>query len=237
LSLSVRVWARMTNKTYNLNSIPNPDTRLVHIYPRIRDEIGRVYPPNLGITRDPVSIAAALWTVSNLPSADLGRLVRQAGHADYLMRTEVQMAANGISTWAWPSRIKLAMNCLMTWWSQLERGQPHPAWAPTLPAFLAVRGRIIGSTCGREWAISVPAAVGASIAKPRAAHSPHSVVGDGGFMMAANPSLAPAAQYGRRPIVLLFNNGTTARSACTKTRPHPERISGTTWKIRICQNG
>ncbi|MGY9036213.1 MAG: thiamine pyrophosphate-binding protein [Rhodobacterales bacterium] len=209
----------MTTKTYTSIQSPNPDTRLVHIYPDT-DEIGRVYSPDLGITAAPVSIAAALDGV------DLGRARTWGGwcdklHADYLIDTEVP---NG-GEWDLDMGVALAQlrdelpdDVVVT----LDAGN-HTGWAQRFLRF-GRPGRIIGSTCG-AMGYSVPAAVAASIAKPE--RLTLSFVGDGGFMMSGT-ELATAAQYGGRPIVLLFNNGIYGTIRMHQERDHPERISGTT---------
>ncbi|HIF76948.1 MAG TPA: thiamine pyrophosphate-binding protein, partial [Sulfitobacter sp.] len=99
----------------------------------------------------------------------------------------------------------------------------HTGWAQRFLRF-GRPGRIVGSTCG-AMGYSVPAAVAASIADPE--RLTLSFVGDGGFMMSGN-ELATAAQYGGRPIVLLFNNGIYGTIRMHQERDHPERISGTT---------
>ncbi|UWR31832.1 thiamine pyrophosphate-binding protein (plasmid) [Sulfitobacter sp. W002] len=209
----------MTTKTYTTMQSPNPDTRLVHLYPDA-DEIGRVYSPDLGIAAAPVSVAAALDGV------DLGRAETWGGwceklHADYLTDTE---APNG-GDWDLDMGVALAQlrdelpdDVVVT----LDAGN-HTGWAQRFLRF-GRPGRIVGSTCG-AMGYSVPAAVAASIAEPE--RLTLSFVGDGGFMMSGN-ELATAAQYGGRPIVLLFNNGIYGTIRMHQERDHPERISGTT---------
>ncbi|MGB3244359.1 MAG: thiamine pyrophosphate-binding protein [Sulfitobacter sp.] len=211
----------MTTKTYTTIQSPNPQTRLVHIYPDA-DEIGRVYSPDLGIAAAPVSVAAAL------ADQDLGR----AGdwkdwcsqlHADYLTDSE---APNG-GVWDLDMGVALSQlrdtlpdDVIVT----LDAGN-HTGWAQRFLRY-GRPGRIIGSTCG-AMGYSVPAAVAASIADPD--RLTLSFVGDGGFMMSGT-ELATAAQYGGRPIVLLFNNGIYGTIRMHQERDHPERISGTTLK-------
>jgi len=209
----------MTTKTYTSMQSPNPDTRLVHLYPDA-DEIGRVYSPDLGIAAAPVSVAAALDGV------DLGRAETWGAwceklHADYLTDTE---APNG-GDWDLDMGVALAQlrdelpdDVVVT----LDAGN-HTGWAQRFLRF-GRPGRIVGSTCG-AMGYSVPAAVAASIADPE--RLTLSFVGDGGFMMSGN-ELATAAQYGGRPIVLLFNNGIYGTIRMHQERDHPERISGTT---------
>ena len=209
----------MTTKTYTTMQSPNPDTRLVHLYPDA-DEIGRVYSPDLGIAAAPVSVAAALDGV------DLGRAEAwdawcEKLHADYLTDTK---APNG-GDWDLDMGVALAQlrdelpdDVVVT----LDAGN-HTGWAQRFLRF-GRPGRIVGSTCG-AMGYSVPAAVAASIAEPE--RLTLSFVGDGGFMMSGN-ELATAAQYGGRPIVLLFNNGIYGTIRMHQERDHPERISGTT---------
>ncbi|WPZ31364.1 thiamine pyrophosphate-binding protein (plasmid) [Sulfitobacter sp. OXR-159] len=209
----------MTTKTYTTMQSPNPETRLVHLYPDA-DEIGRVYSPDLGIAAAPVSVAAALDGV------DLGRAEAwdawcEKLHADYLTDTE---APNG-GDWDLDMGVALAQlrdelpdDVVVT----LDAGN-HTGWAQRFLRF-GRPGRIVGSTCG-AMGYSVPAAVAASIAEPE--RLTLSFVGDGGFMMSGS-ELATAAQYGGRPIVLLFNNGIYGTIRMHQERDHPERISGTT---------
>lgn len=209
----------MTTKTYTTMQSPNPETRLVHVYPDA-DEIGRVYSPDLGIAAAPVSVAAALDGV-DLDRAEAWADWCEKLHADYLTDTE---APNG-GEWHLDMGVALAQlrdelpdDVVVT----LDAGN-HTGWAQRFLRF-GRPGRIIGSTCG-AMGYSVPAAVAASITEPE--RLTLSFVGDGGFMMSGN-ELATAAQYGGRPIVLLFNNGIYGTIRMHQERDHPERISGTT---------
>jgi acetolactate synthase-1/2/3 large subunit len=222
--LLVVIGARLgeiTTKTYTSITSPNPQTRLVHIYPDA-DEIGRVYSPDLGVAAAPASVAAALDGVV-LGRGDAWQVWCKRLHDDYLADSE---APNG-SDW------QLDMGVALT---QLRESLPddavvtldagnHTGWAQRFLRF-GRPGRIIGSTCG-AMGYSVPAAVAASIANP--GRMALSFVGDGGFMMSGN-ELATAAQYGGRPIILLFNNGIYGTIRMHQERDHPERVSGTTLK-------
>ncbi len=211
----------MTTKTYTTMIPPSPQTRLVHVYPDA-DEIGRVYSPDLGIAAAPACVAAALGDV------DLGRSETWGDwcdrlHGDYMTDTD---APNGD---AWDLDMGVALTQLRDSLPDdtivtLDAGN-HTGWAQRYLRF-GRPGRIIGSTCG-AMGYSVPAAVAASIATPD--RLVLSFVGDGGFMMSGN-ELATAAQYGGRPIVLLFNNGIYGTIRMHQERDHPERISGTTLK-------
>lgn len=209
----------MTTKTYSALTPPNAPCRLVHVYPD-PDEIGRVYAPDLGIASAPGPMAAALRDL------DLGRRGDWAGwcallHDDYL----ADSTPPENSPWTLDMAQALAMirddlpeDTVIT----LDAGN-HTGWPQRFVRF-GRPGRIVGSTCG-AMGYSVPAAVAASIRDPE--RCVLSFVGDGGFMMSGN-ELATAAQFGGRPIVLLFNNGVYGTIRMHQEREHPERISGTT---------
>ena len=209
----------MTTRTYTTMDSPNPGIRLVHVHPEA-DEIGRVYSPDLGLACAPAVLAEAL------DGTDLGRKDQWADwcaalHGDYLADTE---APNG-GDWQLDMGVALTQirdslpdDVVVT----LDAGN-HTGWAQRFLRF-GRPGRIVGSTCG-AMGYSVPAAVAASLRNPD--QLVLSFVGDGGFMM-SGAELATAAQYGGRPIVLLFNNGTYGTIRMHQEREHPERVSGTT---------
>lgn len=212
----------MTTKTYTTLTPPNPAIRLVHIHPDA-DEVGRVYSPDLGIVATPAAVAAAL------DGCDLGQVARWSDwcgalHADYLADSEPTAPGGD-----WPLDMGAALaqirdNLPADMVVTLDAGN-HTGWAQRFLRF-GRPGRVVGSTCG-AMGYSVPAAVAASLANPdRLALS---FVGDGGFMMSGN-ELATAAQYGARPVVLLFNNGTYGTIRMHQEREYPGRVSGTTLK-------
>jgi acetolactate synthase-1/2/3 large subunit len=146
----------MTTKTYTTMQSPNPETRLVHLYPEA-DEIGRVYSPDLGIAAAPVSVAAALDGV-DLGRADTWNDWCEKLHANYLTDTE---APNG-GEWDLDMGVALAQlrdelpdDVVVT----LDAGN-HTGWAQRFLRF-GRPGRIVGSTCD-AMGYSVPAAVAAS---------------------------------------------------------------------------
>ena len=209
----------MTTKTYTTLCPPNPQTRLVHVYPD-PDEIGRVYSPDLGIAASPASVATALDRM-NLGKADDWSDWCDRLHSDYLADSALPEDGD----WTLDMGVALAHlrdilpdDMIVT----LDAGN-HTGWAQRFLRF-GRPGRIIGSTCG-AMGYSVPAAVAASIATPD--RLVVSFVGDGGFMMSGN-ELATAAQYGACPVILLFNNGIYGTIRMHQEREHPERVSGTT---------
>lgn len=208
----------MTTRGYTTLEPPLPGLRLVHVHPDA-DEIGRVYAPDLGLACAPTALAAAL------DGRDLGRADAWAEwcaalHGDYLADTE---CPNG-GEWALDMGVALAQlrdelpaETVVT----LDAGN-HTGWAQRFLRF-GRPGRVLGSTCG-AMGYSVPAAVAASLREPE--RLVLSFVGDGGFMM-SGAELATAAQYGARPVVLVFNNGIYGTIRMHQEREHPERVSGT----------
>ncbi|MBU3032095.1 thiamine pyrophosphate-binding protein [Paracoccus marinaquae] len=209
----------MTTQGYSRIDAPTPRPRLVHLHADA-DEIGRVYAPELGLACCPEAAAAAL------DGCDLGRGAQWADwcatlHGDYLADTETPTDGD----WALDPGVALAQlrdslpdDLVVT----LDAGN-HTGWAQRFLRF-GRPGRVVGSTCG-AMGYAVPAAVAASLLQPE--RLVLAFVGDGGFMMSAN-ELATAAQYGGRPIVILFNNGIYGTIRMHQEREHPGRISGTT---------
>ncbi|MEH6752477.1 MAG: thiamine pyrophosphate-dependent enzyme, partial [Paracoccaceae bacterium] len=180
----------MTTKTYTTLQSPNPDTRLVHLYPDA-DEIGRVYSPDLGFAACPAAAATALAKV-DLGRADDWQDWCAKLHGDYLTDTD---SPNG-DDWELDMgvalcqiRDSLPQDTIVT----LDAGN-HTGWAQRYLRF-GRPGRIVGSTCG-AMGYSVPAGVAAALAHPD--QLVLSFVGDGGFMMSGQ-ELATAAQYGATP--------------------------------------
>ncbi|MFT3690335.1 thiamine pyrophosphate-binding protein [Paenirhodobacter sp.] len=209
----------MTTRTYAALTPPNLSCRLVHVYPD-PDEIGRVYAPDLGIACAPGPLAAALEPV------DLGR---RAAWADWcgLLHGEYLADSTPSEDSPWPLDMAQALSAIRDTLPKdtvvtLDAGN-HTGWPQRFLRF-GRPGRILGSTCG-AMGYSVPAAVAASLRDPE--RCVLSFVGDGGFMMSGN-EIATAAQFGGRPIVLLFNNGVYGTIRMHQEREHPMRVSGTT---------
>jgi acetolactate synthase I/II/III large subunit len=220
----------MTTKGYSSLTPPEPRQTLIHIHPDA-NEIGRVYRPELGIVADVASVAAAV------AGMDLACQNRWAGWCGALRD---EYAADTVRPkdggWALDMgqvfcdlRDALPTNTIIT----LDAGN-HTGWAQRYLRF-GRPGREIGSTCG-AMGYSVPAAVAASLLHPD--RLVLAMVGDGGFMMSGQ-ELATAAQYGARPIVLLFNNGIYGTIRMHQERDHPMRVHGTMLKthdfIRIAE--
>ena len=76
----------MPSQGYTLLDIPNPQMKLVHVYPD-PDELGRVYRPDLAINAAPTAFAAALEGLQP-PNEIRWRAWTKEAHEDYLAWTE-----------------------------------------------------------------------------------------------------------------------------------------------------
>ncbi len=84
-------------------------------------------------------------------------------------------------------------------------------------------GRLLAPGSG-SMGYAVPAAIGASIARPD--RLVVGFCGDGGFMMTGQ-ELATAAHHGAKPVIIVFNNGTYGTIRMHQEREYPGRHSAT----------
>ena len=84
-------------------------------------------------------------------------------------------------------------------------------------------GRLLAPGSG-AMGYAVPAAIGASIARPDKLVV--GFCGDGGFMMTGQ-ELATAAHHGAKPVIIIFNNGTYGTIRMHQEREYPGRRSAT----------
>jgi len=118
-------------------------------------------------------------------------------------------------------------------WCHTRRRATTPGW-PTLPAFLAVPGRINRPRLVARWLFRCRPAVAASIATPAAAHS--LILGDGGFNDEAANRACHRRAYGGSPSRgWLFNNGIygTIRMQTKNATTLSAFLARTLGKIRI----
>jgi acetolactate synthase-1/2/3 large subunit len=199
-------------------AFPDPETtRFVHVYPEA-EEIGRVWPADLGIQADAGALAQDLamteaddwpewtqWCASMRADYDADSTAGAYPGPLDLGQCMIELQA------------LLPVNAIVT----VDAGN-HTGWAQRFLQYTRP-GRLIGSTCG-SMGYAVPAAVAASLQNPdRVAVA---CVGDGGFQM-SGMELATASQFGTRPIILLFNNGSYGTIRMHQERDHPGRVSGT----------
>jgi acetolactate synthase-1/2/3 large subunit len=207
----------MTTQGYTVLDSPDPRPTIVHVHPDA-DEIGRVFRAALAIQAGPSAFVAALADAKPV-SGTRWRAWTEAARADYL-ETLQPMPYNGaldVGRAFAALRDSLPRDAIVT----LDAGN-HTGWAQRYLSF-GRPGREIGPTSG-AMGYSVPAAVAASLV-----HRDRLVlgcVGDGGFQMSGQ-ELATAVQYGGKPIVMVFNNGTYGTIRMHQEREHPARVVGT----------
>ncbi len=207
----------MTTQGYALLVPPVPRQLLFHIHPD-PEEPGRVFAPALAITA-PVTAAAAALAQARWCDPARHAAWREAARRDYLEASTPPGDEAGLDVGRLMAQLRdrLPGDAIVT----LDAGN-HTGW-PQRYLRHARPGRQIGPTSG-AMGYSVPAAVAASLIHPD--RLVLGCVGDGGFMMSGQ-ELATAAQYGGRPIVLLFNNRSYGTIRMHQEREHPGRVIGT----------
>lgn len=210
----------MTSQGYTLLDAPVPRQTLVHVHPDPA-ELGLVYTPDLAIAASVTGFAQAAAHMAPVPGDVKDRWVdwAHAAHTDFL-------------SWASPpgDEGKLDVgHCMKT----LDDLLPDDAvitvdagnfsgWPQRFLTFGGGR-RLLGPTSG-AMGYSVPAGVAASLTAPT--RTVVSCVGDGGFGMTGN-ELATAAQYGAKPIIIVFNNGQYGTIRMHQEKRHPDRVIAT----------
>ncbi len=207
----------MTTQGYTVLDAPEPRQTVVHVHPDA-DEIGRVFRAALAIQAGPAAFAAALAD-SRPVDGTRWRAWTEAARADYLesLQPAPYNGALDLGRAFASLRDTLPRDAIVT----LDAGN-HTGWPQRFLSF-GRPGREIGPTSG-AMGYSVPAAVAASLVHPD--RLVIGCVGDGGFQMAGQ-ELATAVQYGGKPIVMVFNNGTYGTIRMHQEREHPTRVVGT----------
>ncbi|MGR8918183.1 MAG: thiamine pyrophosphate-dependent enzyme, partial [Gammaproteobacteria bacterium] len=173
------------------------ERRLVHVYPEASD-LGRNYVPDPGLVADADVVAtqlAARGRVVARPDAAWREEVRAAWLAEAAPPRSDAPVDPGAVMQALNAR--LGDDAIVTVdagnfsrWPQRYRHYRRP-------------GRLLAPVNG-AMGFGVPAAIGAALSCP--ARQVVGCVGDGGMLM-TGMELATAAQYGARPLILVFNNG------------------------------
>lgn len=210
-------FSEITSQSYTLLSAPKPQCKLVHIYPA-KEEIGRVYKPDLGIVSDIESFVAAL---KNDPIKAHWAGWRMELRRDYeewttfpdnLNKFAVDM--DGIFA---VLRERLPRDAIIT----TDAGN-FSGWAQRYLPYDRPR-RLLAPTSG-AMGYGVPAAVAASIACPD--RTVIGLMGDGGFMMTGQ-EIATAMRYKAKPVLLVFNNNIYGTIRMHQERDYPGRVSAT----------
>ncbi|MCQ0990122.1 thiamine pyrophosphate-binding protein [Jiella marina] len=207
----------MTTKAYTTIHAPTPAARVIHVHPS-PDEIGRVYQPELGLCTTPRRIAAVLADARWFEPAQWANWrgsLREEFLADRVPEGEAGPLDLGAAFAE--LRERLPDDAIIT----LDAGN-HTGWPQRYLDF-GRPGRQLGSTAG-AMGYAVPAAVAAALRHP--GQTVIGCVGDGGFQM-SGMELATATQYGAKPIIVVFNNGTYGTIRMHQEREYPERVVGT----------
>ena len=206
----------MTTQGYTLLSPEDSGHKLVHVHPDAV-ELGRVYPPAVGIQGGVEDFAAAARALA--PAPDRWATWHAQAHAD-------------LDAWKRPGPVPgpLDLGACMAWLDgalasdaiiTCDAGN-FSGWAQRHLTFGGDR-RYLGPTNG-AMGYGVPAGVAAKVAHPGA--QVVTFVGDGGFGMTGQ-EIATAVALGLNPVILVFNNAIFGTIRMHQERRFPNRVIGT----------
>jgi acetolactate synthase-1/2/3 large subunit len=211
-------FGEMPSQGYSVFTIPEPQTKLVHVHPGA-DELGRVYHPHLAINATPTAFCAAL-DVLQPPKEIAWRGESATAHVDYLAwgerATPVPGAVNLGEIMIW-LRENLSADAIVTQGAGNFSGWVH--------RFYRVRkfGGLVGATSG-SMGYGLPAALAMQcIYRDRTVVC---VAGDGDFLMTGQ-DFATAVQYDLPVIVLVADNGIYGTIRMHQEREYPGRVIAT----------
>ena len=186
---------------------------LIHVYPH-HDDIGRNYPPTLGICADISETLAALATTTLLASDSRKAWCKQL-RAAFVSSRHPPQVEGGLD----PGEVMQSLARVLpkdtivsvdagnfSLWPQRYRSYSRPA------RMLAPINGAMG------W--GVPGAIAAALAEPE--RQVLGCVGDGGMLM-TGMELATAAKYGAKPLILVFNNSKFGTIEMHQDRRYPGR--------------
>jgi acetolactate synthase-1/2/3 large subunit len=207
-------FGEMTTDGYTLLSVPVPSQRLIHVHGSDR-EIGKIYPPAMGLHAGPNAFAAALRPVTGGGAAwrEKARAGYEASFAAPAQPSPVDM----VSVMAW-LQDALPEDAILT------NGAGNFAVWPNKFFRFGPKARLLAPQAG-AMGYGVPAAIAARIAHP--GRCVVCFTGDGDFQMTC-PELGTAMQAGAQPIILILNNGIYGTIRAHQERNYPGRVSGTT---------
>ena len=213
--------SEMSSQSYTAFDIPEPQMKLVHVYPGA-EELGRVYHPALAINAAPTAFCAALEGLQ--PPNDVAwKGEADTAHADFLAWTETPMPQPGpinlgeIMVWL---RDNLGPEAIIT-----NGAGNFATWINRYYRFRRYN-TLIAPTSG-SMGYGFPAAVAMKTLYPD--RTVVCVAGDGDFLMTGN-DFATAVQYSRPVIVVLWDNGTYGTIRMHQEREYPGRVVGTELK-------
>src|SRR5215217_6100025 len=208
----------MPSQGYTLLDIPNPKTKLIHVYPD-PDELGHVYRPHLAINATPTAFAASLEGVQ--PPNDIRwRGWTKDARADYLAWTEQPTKQPGAVNFG---EIMVWLRGVLPPESIITNGAGNfSTWMHRFYRFTKF-ATLLGPTSG-SMGYGLPAAVGAKRLYPE--RTVVCIAGDGDFLMNGQ-EFATAVQYDLPIIVLIMDNGMYGTIRAHQEREFPGRISAT----------
>ncbi|MCH2550230.1 MAG: thiamine pyrophosphate-binding protein [Alphaproteobacteria bacterium] len=203
----------ITTQGYTLLSPPKPKQSLIHIYPD-KQELGRVYKPDLGIYSD---VESFFKVVSNGETSE--RIVWDEWTRE---------ARKDFKSWVKPKSVPGNLN-LGEIFNRLRDLIPDDTiftsdagnfagWAGRYLPFHSYKS-FLGATNG-AMGYGLPAAVSAKVACPDATVICY--VGDGGILMTGN-ELATAVHHGLKIIVIIANNSMYGTIRMHQEREYPGR--------------
>jgi acetolactate synthase-1/2/3 large subunit len=207
-----------TSQGYTLFDIPEPQTKLVHVYPGA-EELGRIWRPHLAIHASPRRFAEALDDLSprGVPAwADEPR----TAHKDYLAWSETSVPQPGA----------VNLSAIMIW---LRENLPdntvlcngagnYASWIHRFYRFRHFATQIAPISASMGY--GVPAAVAMQQLHPE--RKVISINGDGDFLMNGQ-EFATAVQYKLPIIVLVFDNSLYGTIRMHQEREYPGRVIAT----------
>ena len=207
----------VTTQHYRLPRAPEPQQRLVHVYPD-RAPLGRVFRTDAAIVADPTLLLDRLAARATLPGADIRTRWARRLH-DYAARLlayspsprrdglEFGAVVQAVARHAAPAAVVSVDGGNFGGWV-------HRLW-PWRPA-----NRLVG-TAGGAMGIGVPGGVAAALRYP--GRQVIAFVGDGGFMMTGN-ELATAVHRGVDLTVVVSNNRSYGTIRQQQELAYPGRV-------------
>ncbi|MGE0151703.1 MAG: thiamine pyrophosphate-binding protein [Reyranellaceae bacterium] len=207
----------MTTSGYTLIGIPEPQMKLVHVYPGA-EELGRVYRPTLGIVSGMAGICAALASLPK-PAGDRFKAWREAARADYL-------------DWIKPTRNpgSVQMGEIVDWLRQrlpddaviCNGAGNYTAWVHRFYRYRGWRTQLAPTSGSMGYGL--PASVAAKIVHPERVAV--CFAGDGCLQMTMQ-EFGTACQAGANIVLVVVNNGMYGTIRMHQEREYPARPVGT----------
>lgn len=210
----------MTTRGYELFNKKHQRLKLIHVHCNA-DELGAVYPPDLGIVSTVENFSKMLLSLSfnrNVCWNDWCKIL----HAEYLADVQPPKYIGALNLGKIFSELNqhLPKDSIIT----LDAGN-HTGWPQRFLSYSPSR-RQIGSTCG-TMGYSVSSAVAVALAAPK--RRVICFVGDGGFMM-SGMELMTAVQYEVPIIIIVFNNFSYGTIRMHQEKENPGRVIATNLK-------